>query len=75
VDQRLGPHLHGTTDIDVDVVREGKNLKGRVLTLVVTTVGKSGLAKALHNTVKAIESRNHADAPDSQQHAREPAAA
>ena len=48
----------GTTDIDVDVVREGKNLKGRVLSLVVSTIGKPSLAKALHQTVEAIEARS-----------------
>ena len=42
----LRPHVHlhtasrGTTDVDVVVVREGKNLKGRFLALVVGTVGK-----------------------------------
>jgi hypothetical protein len=55
----------GTTAIDVTVVREGKNLKGRVLALVVSTIGKRGLAKALHNTVKAIEARDYADVPSS----------
>ncbi len=53
----------GTTDIDVDVVREGKNLKGRVLALVVSTIGKPSLAKALHQTVKAIEARSSDSAP------------
>ena len=48
----------GTTDIDYVVVREGKNLKGRLLGIVVGTVGKGVLAKALANTVKAIEARN-----------------
>ena len=48
----------GTTEIDVTVTREGKNLKGRVLAYVVSTIGKSGLAKALHQTVEAIEARN-----------------
>jgi hypothetical protein len=48
----------GTTDIDVDVVRDGKNLKGRVLGLVVGTVGKGVLEKAFVNSVKAIEIRN-----------------
>ena len=48
----------GTTDIDVDVVRDGKNLKGRVLGLVVGTVGKGVLEKAFVNSVKAIETRN-----------------
>src|SRR5215472_17547068 len=48
----------GTTDINVDVVRDGKNLKGRVLGLVVGTVGKGVLEKAFVNSVKAIEIRN-----------------
>ena len=48
----------GTTNVDVVVVREGKNLKGRVLGLVLATVGKRILQKALTNTAKAIEARN-----------------
>jgi hypothetical protein len=48
----------GTTDVDAVVVREGKNLKGRVLGAIVGTVGKSRLEKALAGTVKAIEARN-----------------
>jgi hypothetical protein len=48
----------GTTAIDVTVVREGKNLKGRLLGVVVGIVGKRLLAKAFANTVKAIEARN-----------------
>jgi hypothetical protein len=51
---------NGTTDIDVDVVREGKNLKGRVLGFVLGTVGKRVLEKAFENSVKAIEARNGA---------------
>jgi hypothetical protein len=47
----------GTTDVDVVVVREGKNLKGRLLGAVVGTVGKSRLTKAFDTTVKAIEAR------------------
>jgi hypothetical protein len=47
----------GTTDVDAVVVREGKNLKGRLLELVVGTVGKGALAKAFAGTVKAIERR------------------
>ena len=54
----ITPQPDGTTDIDVDVVREGKNFKGRVLALVVSTIGKRGLAKALHNTVATIEARD-----------------
>jgi hypothetical protein len=48
----------GTTDVDAVVVREGKNLKGRALGLVVGTVGKGMLAKEFAKTVKAIEARN-----------------
>ena len=48
----------GKTDLDAVVVREGKNLKGRALALVLGTVGKRVLEKALGNTVKAIEARN-----------------
>jgi hypothetical protein len=48
----------GTTDVDVVVVREGKNLKGRLLGVVVGTVGKRVLGKAFGNTIKAIEARN-----------------
>ena len=48
----------GTTDIDLVVVRDGKNLKGRALALVLGTVGKRVLAKELGKTVKAIEARN-----------------
>ncbi|MBV9928042.1 MAG: hypothetical protein JOZ96_23690 [Acidobacteria bacterium] len=50
----------GKTDIDAVVVREGKNLKGRALGLVLGTVGKSVLEKAFVKSVKAIEARNGA---------------
>ena len=49
----------GLTDIDVVVVREGKNLKGWLLGFVVGTIGKSVLEKAFVNSVKAIEARNN----------------
>ena len=48
----------GKTDLDAVVVREGKNLKGRVLGLVLGTIGKGVLEKAFVNTVKAVEARN-----------------
>jgi len=51
---------NGTTDIDVVVVREGKNLKGRLLGLVVGSIGRGVLEKAFVNSVKAIEARNSA---------------
>ena len=50
----------GKTDIDVVVIRDGKNLKGWMLGLVVGTVGKSVLEKAFVNSVKAIEARTAA---------------
>jgi hypothetical protein len=48
----------GSTDIDVFVIREGRNLKGRLLGLVLGTIGRSVLEKAFLNSVKAIEARN-----------------
>src|SRR5260221_2317212 len=51
-------HSNGTTDIDVVVVRDGKNLKGQLLGLVLGTIGKGVLEKAFLNSVKAIEARN-----------------
>ena len=51
-------HPNGTTDIDVVVVRDGKNLRGRLLGFVVGTIGKGILEKAFKNSVKAIELRN-----------------
>lgn len=49
---------NGKTAIDVVVVREGKNLRGRLLGLVLGTIGKRVLEKAFENSVKAIEARN-----------------
>jgi hypothetical protein len=54
---------NGTTDVDVVVVREGKNLKGRLLGLAAGIMGKRVLAKALRNTAKAIEARNYEPGP------------
>jgi hypothetical protein len=48
----------GTTDIDVVVIREGKNLKGLLLGVVLRTIGRSVLGKAFTNSVKAVEARN-----------------
>jgi hypothetical protein len=50
----------GTTDIDAVVVREGKNLKGRLLGVVLGSIGKSRLTKAFATTVAAIEARSNA---------------
>jgi hypothetical protein len=48
---------NGTTDIDVTVVREGKNLKGRFLGFVLRTIGRHVLENAFENSIKAIEAR------------------
>jgi hypothetical protein len=49
----------GTTSVDAVVVREGKNLKGRLVAILLSTGGKRVLASALAKTVKAIEARNY----------------
>ncbi len=51
-------HPNGTTDVDLVVVREGKNLKGRLLGFVLRTIGRRVLERAFENSVKAIEARN-----------------
>jgi hypothetical protein len=55
----LTPRPGGITDVDVVVVREGKNLKGRLLEILAAAGGKRVLAKALASTAKAIEARNY----------------
>lgn len=52
----------GTTDVDVVIVREGKNFKGRVLSRVLGTIAKRSLGKAFSNSVRAIEARSVASA-------------
>ena len=49
---------NGTTEVDAVVVRDGKNLKGRALGIVLGLFGKRVLGKPLGKTVKAIEARN-----------------
>jgi hypothetical protein len=49
---------NGMTEVDVVVVRDGKNFKGRVLGVFVGTVGKGYLERTFEKTVKAIEARN-----------------
>jgi hypothetical protein len=51
---------NGTTEVDLVVVREGKNLKGRVLAGVLGTIGTRSLGQAFANSVKAIEARSDA---------------
>jgi hypothetical protein len=53
----LTPRPDGTTEVQVDVVREGKNLKGRATGLLVGAVGKGVLHKAFKNTIRAVEDR------------------
>jgi len=53
----LSRQSDGTTDLDAVVVRDGKNLKGRTLGLVLGIFGKRVLGKELGKTVKAIEAR------------------
>jgi hypothetical protein len=55
----LTPRPNGTTEIDAVVVREGKNLKGRLIAILVAAGGKRILGQALDKTVKAIEARNN----------------
>ncbi len=47
----------GTTGIAVVVVREGKNLKGRVIGALLGLVGKRVFSGQFEKTVKAIEAR------------------
>lgn len=54
----LTARTDGTTDVDVVVVRHGKNLKGRFLGVVLGTVGKGVLQKGLDQTVRTIEARH-----------------
>ena len=54
----------GMTNVDVVIVREGKNLKGKVLAGVLGTVGKRSLGKAFATSVKAIQARSGASAAE-----------
>ena len=49
----------GRTSVDVVIIREGKNTRGRLLEILLETIGKRSLARTLANTVKAIEARNY----------------
>jgi hypothetical protein len=52
------------TNVDVVIIREGKNLKGKVLAGVLGTVGKRSLGKAFVTSVKAIQARSGASAAE-----------
>ncbi|MFI7065191.1 hypothetical protein ACIBL3_29650 [Kribbella sp. NPDC050124] len=48
----------GATEIDVVIVREGKNFKGHLIGGVFALFGKQVLGKAFDASVRAIEARN-----------------
>ena len=54
----LKPLPDGKTEIELVTVREGKNLKGRLLEFVLGTVAKGKLKGAFEASVKAIEARD-----------------
>jgi hypothetical protein len=45
--------------LEVVIVREGKNFKGRLVGAFLGIVGKGQLKKWFANTLKAIEARNY----------------
>lgn len=53
----------GKTDLDVVVVREGKNLKGRLIGALLGVAGKRVLGQGLESTIKSIEARNDGAKP------------
>jgi hypothetical protein len=56
----LTPQPDGTTEVDVVVVCDGKNLRGRAIGVVLALFGKRVLGGAFAKTLKAIEARNGA---------------
>lgn len=54
----------GRTQVDVVIVREGKNLKGRALGVLLQLGGKRVIVKAFAKTLKAIEARDQTMPPD-----------
>ena len=50
----------GATEVDVVVVRDGTNFKGRAIGVVLALFGKRVLGGAFAKTLKAIEARNGA---------------
>jgi len=51
------PQPDGTTQLDVVVVRDGKNFKGRFIATMFQLGGKKVLESALDKTIKAVEAR------------------
>jgi hypothetical protein len=54
----LTRQLDGTTDIDVVIRREGKNVKGRLLAAFLGTIGQGRLMRAFDDTVSTIDARS-----------------
>ena len=57
------PKPDGITEIDLVIVRNGKNPKARVLGFVLGTIGKQVLKRAFENSIMAIEARNNSAHP------------
>ena len=55
----LTPQPNGATDIDVVIVRDGKNLKGQLLGAFLGVIGKGQLEKVFAKSLKAIEARDY----------------
>jgi hypothetical protein len=47
----------GTTDMDIVIVREGKNVKGRLLAAFLETFGNWAVMARFDDTVAAVEAR------------------
>jgi hypothetical protein len=56
----FGTSPDGATDVNVVIVRQGKNVKGRVLAFVLGSIGRGLLKRSFVNSVRAIEVRNNA---------------
>ena|ERR1044071_8080679 len=55
----LTPQPNSTTDVDVVIVRDGKNVKGKLLGAFLGIIGKGQLEKWFEKTLKAIEPRDY----------------
>lgn len=53
----------GLTHVDLEIVREGKNAKGKALSWALGTVAKGKLRKAFDASVRGIEVRSRAAVP------------
>jgi hypothetical protein len=59
----LTRNADGTTDVDLLTVRDGKNLRGRLVGVLVAVVGRQVLGAPFRNSVTAIESRGTGSSP------------